>query len=300
MVGYAVVSEGDGSAKGMLERGVSVERDELQAAQVALSLASQLMYNEPSDQDVTAFLAPGMFQESPFAMEDEAVRSGLAAMDAWCSGAAAAVARGELTVHEAASDLRRDWLNLLMGVGEPKAPSWSGYYLNPSSSLIGESSLQVRRIYKRFGFEMEHKNQEPDDHLGIMLGFIAVLIGLELDRAASRGAAEDGPAAGGFSREDRDKAARRGGSESGDALGQANEVAAPAATNAAAECQMRLLEKYILPWLPLWRWSVERFARTDFYRGVGDFVFGLVRCYACRFGFRYVSDETNPHFVLGS
>ncbi|MEC4176332.1 hypothetical protein VJ918_06265 [Adlercreutzia sp. R21] len=41
------------------------------------------------------------------------------------------------------------------------------------------------------------------------------------------------------------------------------------------------------------------FARTAFYRGVGELVFGLVHAYAARFGFRYVDSADNPHFVKG-
>ena len=33
--------------------------------------------------------------------------------------------------------------------------------------------------------------------------------------------------------------------------------------------------------------GIEKYARTDYYRGVGDFVFGLVACYAERFGVRF-------------
>lgn len=232
-----------------------MENDELLAAQAAFNLVSHMLYVEPSDEEVTAYLEPQMFSEAPFAMEDAAVTAGLSALEDWCDQARSRIGEGAATLDECASELRRDWLNLLVGVGEPKAPSWAGYYLNPSSALLGESALGVRKLYHRHGYQLDRMGQEPDDNLGIMLGFIAVLIQLELDgegEAAEREAAED--------------------------------------------CQVQLLQKFILPWLPLWRWSVERFARTEFYRGLGDLVFGLVRTYATRFGFAYV-DGDKPHFV---
>lgn len=225
--------------------------DELASAQVAFNLASRLLYVEPSDEEVERYLAPQLFSEAPFAMDNGTVRAGLALLDAWCAEARKSIASGSESLHRCACDLRCDWLNLLVGVGEPKAPSWAGYYLNPSSVLIGESALGVRRLYQAHGFRIERQNQEPDDNLGIMLEFIAMLIQLELD---------------------------------GDG-------------DAARECQIQLLQKYVLPWLPLWHWSVEKFARTSFYHGVGDMVFGFVQTYAARFGFRYCDDEKSPQFV---
>lgn len=235
--------------------------NDLQAVQASLGLAARLLYSEPTDEDVAAYLEPGLFQQAPFGMDDPAVRDGLAAMDEWCRETAASVRADGALLHACAADLRSDWLNLLVGAGEPKAPTWAGYYLNPSSTILGESALGVRRLYRQHGFQVQHLNQEPDDHLGLMLNFIVLLIQLELD-------------------------------------GDADSVASASAA-AAETCQVQLLNDYILPWLPLWRWSVEKFARTAFYRGVGELVFGFVRVYAGRFGFRYVEDADNPHFVKG-
>lgn len=234
-----------------------MENDELLAAQSAFNLVSHALYMEPSDEDVAAYLQPGMFAEAPFGMDDEAVARGLTELEEWCAQARARVEENPAALGECASELRRDWLNLLVGAGEPKAPSWAGYYLNPSSALLGESALGVRKLYHCYGYQLDRQNQEPDDNLGIMLGFIGVLIQLELDGEGERDAAE---------------------------------------REAAVDCQVQLLQKFILPWLPLWRWSVERFARTEFYRGLGDLTFGLVRAYAARFGFAYVDGE-RPHFV---
>lgn len=239
--------------------------DELAGAQVAFGLVSRLLYFEPSDEEVSSYLQLGLFDTAPFAAEDLMVVEGLTALRRWCDQTRELVESGGATLHDRAADLRRDWLNLLVGTGEPKAPSWAGYYLNPSSTLLGESALAVRKLYKLHGYELERRNQEPDDNLGIMLGFIAVLIQLELDNGE---------------------------------VSSSSEIAFDAACDgASATCQEQLLRKYILPWLPLWRWSVERFARTAFYRGLGDLTFGLVRTYATRFGFEYCADAENPHFV---
>ena len=56
---------------------------------------------------------------------------------------------------------------------------------------------------------------------------------------------------------------------------------------ALADEQDAFLTEHVLPWLAPWRYAVEKYARTDYYRGVGAFVFGLIACYAERFGIRF-------------
>lgn len=217
-----------------------MSEENLEGAAVALSLASKLVYCEPSDADLAMYRESRLFAAAPFGGDDEAVAAGLALLDSFC------------LLEGAGEDARSDWFMVFVGAGEPKAPSWAGYYLNPNSQLFGESTLAVRRAYARHGFELERKNSEPDDNLGIMLGFIAHLASMELSPGA-------------------DGAALR------------------------AE-QAGMLKGCILPWICAWRWSVGEKSKTDYSRGVGELVFGIVRAYAARFGFVYRGGD-NPHFA---
>ncbi len=217
-----------------------MSEENLEGAAVALSLASKLVYCEPSDADLEMYRESRLFAAAPFGGDDEAVAAGLALLDSFC------------LLEGAGEDARSDWFMVFVGAGEPKAPSWAGYYLNPNSQLFGESTLAVRRAYARRGFELERKNSEPDDNLGIMLGFIAHLASMELSPGA-------------------DGAALR------------------------AE-QAGMLKGCILPWICAWRWSVGEKSKTDYSRGIGELVFGIVRAYAARFGFVYRGGD-NPHFA---
>ena len=218
-----------------------MSEENLEGAALALSLASKLVYCEPTDADLAMYRESRLFEGAPFGEGDEAVGAGLGLLGAFCSREGS----GE--------DARSDWFMVFVGAGEPKAPSWAGYYLNANSQLFGESTLGVRHAYARHGFELERKNSEPDDNLGIMLGFIAHLASMEL-RPAS-------------------------------------DAAALRAEKAA------MLKDYILPWICTWRWSVGEKSKTDYSRGIGELVFGLIRAYAARFGFKYHGGE-NPHFTL--
>ena len=99
----------------------------------------------------------------------------------------------------------------------------------------------MRHIYARHGFEPARKNREPDDDLGIMLGFLGQLAG---------------------------------GAATAESLSNAD------AGLCARKDTRELLERHILPWIGVWRDRVVAKAHTSFYRGVGIFVFGLVHSYA--------------------
>ncbi|MBR2836124.1 MAG: molecular chaperone TorD family protein [Coriobacteriales bacterium] len=66
----------------------------------------------------------------------------------------------------------------------------------------------------------------------------------------------------------------------------------------AASAQQELLVERILPWLASWHYLVNKHARTEFYRGIGNVTFGLVRTYAQRFDIRY--DSKDQRFVISA
>ena len=210
--------------------------EEFEGARLALSMAASLVYCEPDAAALERYLVPGLFDESPFAEDNADVIEGLTAMVTWCDGVReAGDCAGGL------SELRDDWFQLFAGPGKPAAPAWAGYYMATNSQILSEESLAVRHIYARHGFEPARKNREPDDDLGIMLGFLGQLAG-EAVATESLGNADAGLRARKDTRE--------------------------------------LLERHILPWIGVWRDRVVAKAHTSFYRGVGIFVFGLVHSYA--------------------
>ena len=227
-----------------------MDKVEIQGAGLAFNLASKLVFEEPGEERIRALVDQDVFEEVPYGEDDEAVMAGAALLRGWC------MAHAEETPEEFAEtlhELQVEWFNLLIGPATPKAPSWAGFYLSLKSELLSGVTLEIRRFYRAWGFEPDGISKEPDDNLGVLLGFIAELIYLELTES--------------------DRA------------------------EAVAEAQGEFLRKYILPWICAWRWSVAKYAKSDFFRGVGELVFGLCRAYATRFGIAYVEDEQNPHFI---
>lgn len=238
------------------------DSDTLAAAEVCFAVASQLLYVEPEVAAVAEQAASRQFACAPFGEGNEDERRGLRLLDEWCAfaldaievpkGASAADTAALLAESpafaEAVTELRREWLRLFVGLGTPEASCLESFYVEPNSHMFGKNVIAVRTAYRRHGLEIERLHHEPDDHLGLMLGFLSRLM------AEERGAAEAG---------DEERAA------------------------ALADEQDAFLTDHVLPWLAPWRYAVEKHARTEYYRGAGDFVFGLVACYAERFGIRF-------------
>lgn len=228
-----------------------MDRDDLEALRVSLALACELVHAEPTSEALASYAEYDLFLEAPFAPEDLDVREGLGGMRRWLDGLPAP--DDEQGRSAGVKELASDWLQLIAGAGEPKAPSWAGYYMATNSQILSPQTLPVRNLYARWGLELARKNREPDDDLGIMLGFLGHLVDVEL----------------------------AGGAQAG----------------AAVEDQRELLADHVLPWICTWRYNMQKYARTEFYRGVGLYVFGLVRAYALRFGITYNASGTPSYWV---
>lgn len=148
--------------------------------------------------------------------------------------------------------LRREWLRLFIGLGTPEASINESFYTEPNSTMFGRTTLEVRDAYRAWGLESERKASEPDDALGIMLAFCAHLM-----RASVR----------------------------------AHEVGDGEASEKALEAFEQFLAKHMLPWASAWRFLVNQHAKTDYYRGVGELVFGLERACAERFDIAFNEEK---------
>ena len=221
------------------------------AVEACFAQASQLLYSEPETGTISAHVADRLFLSAPFGMENPYVRQGLELLDAWCVEAA----ESPEDFDERIAELQREWLRLFVGTGVPEAPCWESFYVEPNSQMFGRCTLEVRACYRRHGLQIERIHSEPDDHLGLMLGFMGRLVGVEAE-----------------------------------ALANGNDVSA----RQAVEEQGAFLAEHVLPWLAVWRYSAFERAKTDYYRGVAQFVFGLCACYAERFGITF--DEADQAF----
>ena len=79
--------------------------------------------------------------------------------------------------------MREDYLTLFTGTGNPLAPPYESVYRSKDHLMFDKQTSEVREFYKSYGWESKFKGKIPDDHLGIELLFLTLLIEkyLELD-----------------------------------------------------------------------------------------------------------------------
>lgn len=237
----------------------------LAGAEACFAVASRLLYCEPEASDVAEQVLTRPYADAPFATDNPWAVRGLALMDTWCTQtlaeAAASLGAAPQTVEELVSssvfdervvDLRREWLRLFAGVGAPEASCLESFYVEPNSHMFAKNTLAVREVYRKHGLQIEKLHSEPDDHLGLMLAFVGHLINEELS-ALDAG--------------DVDRAAH------------------------LAADQEAFLVEHMLPWLAAWRYAVAQHGSSDYFRGAGDFVFGLCASYAERFGVVFSEED---------
>ncbi|MEZ5010497.1 MAG: molecular chaperone TorD family protein [Bacteroidales bacterium] len=69
-----------------------------------------------------------------------------------------------------------DHLKLFGGLGSPKAPPYESVYLSEEHLVFQQQTLEVRKIYESYGWRSSLNGKVPDDHLGIELQFLNLLL----------------------------------------------------------------------------------------------------------------------------
>ncbi|HBV76657.1 MULTISPECIES: molecular chaperone TorD family protein [Vibrio] len=62
------------------------------------------------------------------------------------------------------------------GIADIPAPPWGSVYLDRECVLFGESHTQYKQFLTKAGFEFETKNNDPLDHIGLMLMALSALL----------------------------------------------------------------------------------------------------------------------------
>jgi len=76
---------------------------------------------------------------------------------------------------EEEDEVRRDYNRLFFGPGPMVAPPYESVYRSEERLLFELQTMQVRASYARFGLAAPRLNREPDDHIGLEMGFLGVL-----------------------------------------------------------------------------------------------------------------------------
>ena len=119
-------------------------------------------YYEPSDSRIAGvldfFSQPTWTEEWEIPLEEKA-----------CEKITALINQG-LT-----QDLTEQYQNLFIGPNELVAPPWGSVYLDPECVIFGNSLLALRDFLKRHQIAFQAQQDEPEDHIGLMLMLAAYL-----------------------------------------------------------------------------------------------------------------------------
>jgi TorA maturation chaperone TorD len=119
----------------------------------------------------------------------------------------------------------------------PTAPPWESFYRTEEGLMVSNHTLEVRAFYERFGLVSERKEQEPEDHIGLELEFMACLC-------------------------DRHGECLRKGDVRGAAV--------------TVKAQRDFLDGHLLRWVSRFCEALDRFAWTDFFRGLAQLTEGFL------------------------
>jgi TorA maturation chaperone TorD len=190
---------------------------------LVLNLLGMVLFRYPDQDLLQAVLDEEIFSEIPFAGEQPDVITGLSLLGSWFSEN-----KGKDN-SELLSDLQADYTRLFIGPGKVLAPPYESVHFSPDRLMFQKQTLRVRQWYARFGLQSEKIYNEPDDHIGLELVFMAHL--------ATQAAA----------------AAKEGDSDTLDRM---------------LEAQRDFASKHLLRWAFRWCDQVCEHARTDFFRGM--------------------------------
>ncbi len=198
---------------------------------LTFGLVAKALYTYPERTWLETLLGGDIFAEAPFAAGNPDVVAALELLRAWSEHN-----RGGLA-DEAFDDLRADYTRLFIGPGEMKVAPWESVYFNDERLTFQKETLQVRAWYQRFGLQAERLYNEPDDHVGLELEFIAHLARLGLQ-----------------------------------ALEQKDE----ATLTRSLKAQRDFVSEHLMRWAPRFCEQTEKETHTDFYRGIARLTRGLL------------------------
>ena len=196
-----------------------------------LGVLSKAIQSAPNKEWLKTLVDEDIFSESPLERSCPELEEGLSFLHAWSQSVRNGIS------DEQFGNLQTDYSRLLIGPAKPLAPPWESVYFNEDHMIFQEQTVQVRAWYRRFGLEPEKLYQEPDDHIGLELAFLAHLVGLGVQELES-------------------------GSDD-----QFTEL---------LQAQAQFMAQHPLKWVQSWEEQVAKHAHSDFYRGLARSISGAL------------------------
>lgn len=202
---------------------------------LAYGFLNRVFYEPPTADFINTLVDGDLFADWPLDTVNEETEIGLRLLQAFSAHWS----------DEGLPDLVWDFTRLFIGPAHVLAPPWESVYLSRDGLLFDEQTVQVRRVYARYGLQAPRLNAEPDDHLGLELALMVHLCSLGLNAL------------------------------------QQDDVAG---LESSLQAQRDFLKEHLLRWAPQCLGLVIQHANSDYYRGAAHLALGCLEQAAATLG----------------
>ncbi len=146
-----------------------------------VALSSMTMDDPMTDvaearEDLCRYLAACYYEPAPEFAEDRLFESMQRAAEVLGPDLAAQARRvGEAFAAQDLETLLVDYTRLFLGPVQPLAPPYGSRWLSGETTLMQDSTLAVRELYRQGGFEIDDAFQDLPDHVAVELEFLYLL-----------------------------------------------------------------------------------------------------------------------------
>ncbi|WHX39798.1 molecular chaperone TorD family protein [Mesobacillus sp. AQ2] len=149
------------------------------ARQIAYDMLRRFFMEEPSKEYLSLFIQENVLDAFPFQEESELIASGVKSITNFLEKSKPIISSRDY------DDLHWDYTRLLIGPFEVPAPPWESVYLRTDRLLFQKTTMDVRKLYQKYGFQAADYNMEADDHIGLELDFMFRLNSLCIESCAT-------------------------------------------------------------------------------------------------------------------
>jgi len=142
----------------------------LTAQALVFGYMNKVFYEKPAADFLNMQKSEALFALWPLEIDDEFTVAGLKIMAEFTDG----------WEPEMLDALKHDYRRLFIGPGHVPAPPWESVYLSIDGLVFEEQTMAVRKAYARYDLQSPKRYNEPDDHFGLEMAFMAHLCTLAL------------------------------------------------------------------------------------------------------------------------
>jgi putative dimethyl sulfoxide reductase chaperone len=143
----------------------SQQHNILKGYNMLLYFAGSMIIHEPSEECITDFWTKGILKNLPVSSSNPKFIKAASQLRDSCE---------DKTI--CGKKLREDYIRLFIRQVLPLAPVYESLYQNTGKHFSGFSSASVSEFYNSYGWDSKFKNEINDDHLGIELLFLTILV----------------------------------------------------------------------------------------------------------------------------